>query len=274
MSTPEFGKMVLKNIVIYPVKSLKGIELHESYVEDRGLAHDRRWMIVDKNYQFVTQRKHAKLCFIDIAYRDEMVILKHEGHSDLPLSHNGLTQEVEVTVWEDRCSALLGAEGANQWISEVLGFEAYFVYMHEGSERRVEQKIIKNDALVSFSDGYPILTLSEESMEGLNEKLEVALPIGRFRANLIVSGVGEAHEEDHWKEYTIGDTVILQGVKKCARCIFTAIDQSTGEKGKEPLTTLASYRKENNKIMFGMNAITNKTGKIKVGDIIEIKTRH
>jgi uncharacterized protein YcbX len=121
-------------------------------------------------------------------------------------------------------------------------------------------------ARVSFADGFPFLLISEESLADLNGRLAVPLPMNRFRPNLVVAGC-EPYAEDGWKEIRIGD-VKLRVVKPCERCLVTTTDQATGERGKEPLRTLATYRKVGNDVMFGQNVVHENTGELRVGDAV------
>jgi uncharacterized protein YcbX len=121
---------------------------------------------------------------------------------------------------------------------------------------------------VSFADGYPLLIIGQASLDGLNARLTEPLPMNRFRPNLVFTG-GEPHEEDNWSDFRVG-TISFRGVKPCGRCVMTTIDQQTAEKGGEPLKTLATYRKNGHKILFGQNLVALSTGKIRVGDRIEL----
>jgi hypothetical protein len=80
----------------------------------------------------------------------------------------------------------------------------------------------------------------------------------------------EPYAEDSWKKIIIGECE-FHVVKPCSRCILTTVDPETGEfSGKEPLRTLATYRKLNGKVMFGQNLIATKIGKLEVGMSVEI----
>ncbi|HTD41518.1 MAG TPA: MOSC domain-containing protein, partial [Mucilaginibacter sp.] len=106
------------------------------------------------------------------------------------------------------------------------------------------------------------------SLDDLNNRLNESLPMSRFRPNIVFSG-GEPYEEDTMHTFTIGN-ITFYGVKLCARCVMTTIDQETAIAGKEPLKTLARYRSKNHKIMFGQNLAHKGLGEIKVGDQLEV----
>ena len=121
---------------------------------------------------------------------------------------------------------------------------------------------------VGFADGYPILLLSEASLDDLNSRLETPLPMNRFRPNIVVTNT-EHYAEDTWKTIRIGD-ITLDIVKPCARCAITTTNQDTAERGKEPLKILSTYRNHEHGVIFGQNIIHRNQGQINIGDTVEI----
>lgn len=263
----------IKSIHIYPIKSLGGIELTESKVERRGLEHDRRWMLIDENGRFVSQRESPKLALLQPIIKDNLMFIEDRTGFMITLGFEisePAHDPIEVTIWDDVCLAKPLDRKVNQWFSKFMGKPVQLVYMHEDSQRIADQRYApKEDDMVSFADGYPILVISQGSLDLLSEKVGMEVPMNRFRPNIVVEGL-QPNEEDTLAEVTI-DGLKLHGVKPCARCIMTTIDQETGEKGKEPLSTLATYRKAGNKTLFGENFIPEKEGLIKVGDTLNIE---
>ncbi len=267
--------VTIKSLHIYPIKSLGGIELVQSKVERRGLQYDRRWMLIDENGRFVSQRENPKLALLQPSIKDNLIFVEDRSGT---LSTLGFemsepsSSPMKVTIWDDECEAKPLDMKVNQWFSEFLGKTVQLVYMHDDSQRIADQRYAPaKDDVVSFADGYPILAISQESLDLLNSKLETEIPMDRFRPNLVLQGL-EAHEEDALAQIEIG-ALKLFGVKPCARCVMTTINQQTAEKGAEPLKTLASYRKTGNKILFGENFIPETDGWLKVGDDINIRKR-
>ena len=261
----------LTQINIYPVKSLAGISLSESIVEERGLKYDRRWMLVDNEDLFITQRLVPKMIFIEVKIEYETLIFSHNRKNiePLKLSINKLPEKIiKVQVWDDNCTAYEYNSEINNWFSEALNFNCKLVYMPEVSERKTSIKYYPESKNVSFADGYPYLIIGEESLNFLNVKLENPVEMERFRPNFVFSG-GTAHDEDKWKDITIGNEKFTV-VKPCARCVITTIDPVSGNKSKEPLATLNTYRNFNNKVMFGQNVICHSNGIVKVGDSINL----
>jgi len=257
-------------LYIYPIKSLQGIEVQEAEVLERGFKYDRRWMIVDAKNQLITQRTHPHLSQVSIRLASDHIIATYPGQAELqiPLSLEA-GNETEVTVWDDQVKALEGEEKLNRWISEVAGISCKLVFMPETASRRINPNRAKNSENVSFADGYPYLIISEASLEDLNGRMGVTLPMHRFRPNIVVSGT-EPYAEDSWKNFSIGN-VNFYGTHGCKRCVFTTIDQETGKKGAEPLKTLATYRKEGSEVVFGVNVIASASGSIRTGDEITLK---
>lgn len=264
--------MILSEINIYPVKSLKGISLENGLVEDRGLQFDRRWLLVDENNQFMTQREFPKMALIEVKVNGESLTVSAKDES-LEIPFDAVIEKTaSAKIWSSRVKSNVYQEHINQWFSDFLGINCKLVVMPETSKRAVEPyyAVRKYKDIVSFADAYPFLLIGENSLNDLNEKLKTPVPMNRFRPNLVVSGT-DAFAEDNWKKIRIGET-IFHVVKPCARCVMTTVEQETGVKdGKEPLKTLAKYRTKNGKVLFGQNLIADKAGSfIKVGDMVEV----
>ena len=261
----------LTQIYIYPVKSLPGISLHNTNVEERGLKYDRRWMLIDELNMFITQRDFPSLIFIDVKIKNEELIFTHKTKKigELRISINDIPeQNVEVNVWEDFCAAKEYSLEVNEWFSEAIETKCKLVYMPNTTERKTSTKYFPESKNYSFADGYPFLIIGEESLNLLNSKLSHPVTMNQFRPNLVFSG-GKPHDEDNWKNVKIGN-LDFTIVKPCARCVITTIDQN-GKKNKEPLATLNTYRNKNNKIIFGQNVVGHSKGSVKVGDKIIIE---
>ncbi|WP_221394225.1 MOSC domain-containing protein [Dyadobacter sp. NIV53] len=259
--------MTLSEIWIYPVKSLSGIRLTHAEVEEKGLKYDRRWMIIDENGVFVTQRSFHKMALIDVELLSDSLVLSYrpENNNQIsvpfqPISANPLT----VTIWDDETDALTVSDEADKWLSDVLERNVRLVIMPESAERKADPRYAKNEENVSFADGFPFLIISQASLDQLNSRLAEPIEMKRFRPNFVVTGT-TPHEEDGWKSVQIGN-IQFDIVKPCARCVLTTVDPETGGKGPEPLKTLATYRRVNNKILFGQNVVARDFGKINEGD--------
>lgn len=262
--------IVLSEINIYPIKSLGGISLTSALIEERGLQYDRRWMLVDEHNQFMTQRKIHKMALIKIYMEASYIYASMPGMADLriPLAPQ-ISERITVTVWDDTCQAMVVSKEADNWFSEALQIPCKLVYMPDDSIRPVDHRYAKNNEFVSFADAYPFLLIGQASLNDLNQRLAQAVPMNRFRPNLVVTTT-VPFEEDQWKSIRIGETV-FHLVKPCARCVLTTIDQQTGVAGKEPLKTLSSYRTAHNKVLFGQNLIWGRQGnQIMQGDKVEI----
>jgi uncharacterized protein YcbX len=265
----------LSALHIYPVKGLKGIDLGEARCTDRGLEHDRRWMVVDSAGVFLTQREHPKMATVwtDIADGALALSAPDVASVEIPLMPRS-APSLRVKVWSSVCDALAVSPAADQWLCDYLGLACRLVYMPDDSERYSNRSYAGEGKRVGFADGYAYLLTGTESLADLNARLATkshpALPMNRFRPNLVVSG-SAAFAEDLWKEIRIGDA-ILRTAKPCGRCQVTTTDQATGEvQGPEPLATLSTYRDSREfGVKFGMNFVTVRTGTVRVGDAVEI----
>ena len=258
----------ITDLIIYPIKSLGGISVSETQVQTRGLQYDRRWMLVDDQGQFMTQRENPQMALFSCALSENKMVVTYKGEVCTFNLDTVREDATRVQVWSSKFKAQEVDAAASKWFSRHLGLPATLVKMTALSKRpkRLFTSPFKTE--LSFADGYPILVLGNESMSHLNAQLENPLHINRFRANIIVD-TKTAHEEDTWPDFDLG-TARIKIIKPCARCNVITIDQTDATKGKEPLKTLASYRTKRNKIYFGANAIVLKEGHVGVGDLIKV----
>ncbi len=259
----------ISGLYIYPIKSLPGIAVNEARVTEKGFEHDRRWMLVDENNLFISQREAPQMTQLLVAIEYDGLRIEHKlkGNSiTIPFGIPSPDQQVMVTVWDDTCKALYVSDEADEWFTAMLEINCRLVYMPDDSMRIVDQRYAHGDMVTSFADAYPFMMIGQASLDDLNSRLTEALPMDRFRPNIVFTG-GEAFEEDLLADFTIRN-IHFYGVKLCARCIITTINQNNGVKGKEPLKTLASYRAKNNKIYFGQNLVHKGDGVIAVGDLL------
>lgn len=257
--------MHLSAINLYPIKSARGITLSAATLDDFGLAGDRRCMVVDATGRFVSQRESHRLALADVALEGDDLLVSGAGVGMLRIGRPPATAAtLPVTIWDDECLAIDGGPMAAEWFTRFLGFPARLVYMPDSTFRTVNPDYVTRQRRVSFADAYPLLLATEGSLEDLNRRMEQPLPMNRFRPNLVVSG-SAPFIEDQWKCVQVGE-VSFDVVKPCDRCVTTTIDQATGVAGKEPLRTLAGFRKWNGQVYFGQNIVHRSSGTLRIGD--------
>ncbi|MDH3267470.1 MAG: MOSC domain-containing protein [Ignavibacteria bacterium] len=267
------SKYFLSKINIYPIKSLSGISLQSAGVEERGLKHDRRLMLVDESNRFITQRPYPQMALIKVERKDNLLTVLHKQNKLSPLTIQALPydeKEVSVQIWKDNVPALKYNNDVNDWFTEAIGIKCSLVYMPNTTKRNTNPDYAKNK-IVSFADGYPFLIIGQSSLDDLNLRMEVPLPMNRFRTNFVFTG-GKPFEEDEWKKIKIGE-IVFEVLKPCARCVITTTNQETAERLHEPLLTLSKYRKIDNKVMFGQNMVSDRNGKVAIESRIEVLER-
>jgi len=262
--------LTLSEIFIYPIKSLGGISVDSAVAEERGLKYDRRYLLVDENGMFITQRDFPQLALLKLSFTDNgfQVLSTKDGSGTAIPFQSDSKEIISVTIWDDVCNAVHVSKDLDNWFSEAINKKCSLVYMPDKEKRIVEKKYINEEHIVSFADAYPYLIIGQSSLDDLNERLDNPIPMNRFRTNFVFTG-GKPYEEDNWKDFKIGD-LKFKAVKPCARCIITTTNQETAERGVEPLKTFSEYRKVNNKIMFGMNVVCNQNGTVSVNQKIEL----
>lgn len=264
----------LTAIHIYPVKSLGGISLKESALTVRGLAHDRRFLVVDPEGEFLTQREYSLMATVWVDIEDDTLTLAAPDLEavEVPLAPAKQSTR-KVRVWNSVVDAHGVSAEADRFLSAYLGITCHLVYMPDDSVRPINPDYARPGDMVSFADGYPFLLASESSLAELNRRIQASggqpVPMNRFRPNLVIEGA-PADVEENWKEIRIGEAT-FRFAKPCIRCQVTTTDQASGEvRGPEPLATLATYRNTPNGVKFAQNLIATKLANIRVGDEVTV----
>ena len=262
------SNLSISELCIYPIKSCRGIQQKSAIVEAFGLSGDRRWMLVDSTGVMLTQRKIASMCLIHPILGDNTLILRHSAMKDLSVNIPVANNKVRVKVWEDYCDAYDAGDNAAIWLTQVLMTECRLVYFPSDGFRQVDLNYANEGDKIAFSDGFPLLFISQASLDDLNTRLDKPISMSRFRPNIVVQGC-DAFAEDGWKRIRIGDNN-FRVVKPCSRCVIPSINLETAEREPEPIKTLLAYRKRDNKIFFGQNVIAENNGLIEVGMQVEV----
>lgn len=260
---------IVSQLFIYPIKSLGGIEVTSAKVFAKGLEFDRRWMLVDAGKKFMTQRLIPEMALFKTSFLNDdkgQIVIAFNGDTlTLPSLNTGAFFSAQI--WEDAVEVQEVDKEVSEWFTMQLGRPCSLVAFPEQNTRPVDADYaISSTDQTSLSDGYPILMIGQSSLDELNSRLGNPMPVNRFRPNIVFTG-GVPFAEDNFRQFAI-NKVAMAGVKPCARCVMTTIDQQTGTVGKEPLATLSTYRKIGNKVLFGQNVIPLNEGMIRVGDEI------
>ncbi len=269
--------IVVSQLWVYPIKSVTGILLNSVQLEKRGFQYDRRWMLVDSNHRFISQRQYPKMALIKVALSEFGLALNAPDMPTLivpyPDPQIELYEALEVICWDDQIIAHHINGSTDNWFSDFLGMDCQLVYMPDDSLRPVDPQYAQNHDIASFSDGFPNLLISEASLADLNQRVDIDLSMSRFRPNIVVSGCA-AYAEDTFGHFMVGDMNFF-AVKPCSRCVVTTINPQTGKKeSAEPLKTLAQFRKQKNKVLFGQNVLhqlsATNNNQLSIGDKVKI----
>jgi uncharacterized protein len=258
----------------YPVKSCAGLSHDSIPLDPRGPLWDRRWMVVDPNGVFLTQRQLPRLAAVQPSLETDYLALRADGREIRVQLHRAAEGTRRVRVWQDDCEAWDEGDEAARLLTSHLGTPARLVRMAEEFVRPVDPEYAPRPAQTGFADAFPLLVVSEASLEELNRRLQERrgspVPMSRFRPNIVLTGCGP-FEEDDWKTIRIGG-MTLDLVKPCGRCTTTRVDQARGvvEDPREPLATLATFRLRGQEVMFGQNAIHRGPGRIAVGEEVTL----
>jgi uncharacterized protein len=261
--------MVLSEIWIYPIKSARGIAMKETALDISGPIPDRRWMLVDRDGLFLSQRRLPNMALLSPRLEGDGIVVEAPNMPPLTISSwSGQGDWISVRLWRDELQLPHPDPGYSDWFSAFLGESCRLVHLPEIVFRGVESPFDVPRWRVSLADGYPLLLVGQASLDLLNERLPTPVSMERFRPNLVITGA-TAHEEDGWRRLRIGE-VELEVVKPCARCSLVLVDPVTAEIGIEPLQTLARYRRNSQKVLFAQNALVITPGLLRVGLPVEV----
>jgi uncharacterized protein YcbX len=262
------SQLTLTEINIYPVKSFAGISLDNVQLDRFGPSGDRRWALMDDKGVAITQRDQAQLALMKTQLLPDALILRLGGESiEIPIPGKD-AQKCQLRVWADEVTAVDAGQEAATWLSRNLDRQCRLAYIPDNSIRLVDGNYANAGETVGFADAFPILLISQASLDDLNSRLETAVPMNRFRPNLVVSGC-EPFAEDSWSRIRVGE-VEFDVVKPCDRCVMPSIDQSTAERDTHINRVLASYRRRDGKIYFGQNLLYPKMGKLQLSSPVEV----
>ena len=246
-------------LFVYPIKSAGGVRIEEARVDRRGIVLDRRWMVVDPEGMFLTQRAHPRMVLLDVAIeRDHLrVAFPKMPAVHVPFAHRG--ERIRATVWKDTCDGVVVPGDVSLWFTEALGTPCRLVHMADDFARpaRPSPRLQPADE-VGFADAFPFLLTSLASLEELNGRLDAPVPMNRFRPNVVVDGA-PAFAEDGWARLETSG-VTFRVAKPRARCVIVCTDQATAERSVEPLRTMAMYRTVDRGVMFGVNLLHDAPG--------------
>jgi uncharacterized protein YcbX len=259
--------MHVASLHLHPLKSCAQLDVDALDITPRGPAGDRRWLVVDADDRFVTARQRTEMVGIRARPRPGGLHLEVPGLPalDVPLPRAGAARR-RVTIWRDVVDAADAGDAAAAWLTRYLGSDARLVHMDDAAQRAVDPAYSRPGDEVAFADAYPLMTISQAALDGLNARLAVPVPMARFRPNIVI-GDSTAHVEDGWRRVRIGG-VEFEAAKPCTRCVFTTVDPATMTRDAhgEPLRTLTAYRRTPAGVTFGMNLIPRGTGRVRVGD--------
>ena len=262
--------MRLSGLFIYPVKGMRGVALPEAAVESCGLGSDRRWMVVDAQGGFLSQRQVPALARFSAAVEPCGLRLDLDGSCIRVERPAPDGKRVSVVVWRSRVHAACAGSRANSWLSSRLQRRCRLVFLDDPQARPIEPAYAEPGETVSFADGFPVLLASEASLARLNAAVEQPVGMDRFRPNLVIEGA-DAWAEDDWQRLRIG-RVTFRGAKRCTRCVVVTTDQRHGtiDHPGEPLGTLARLNRRPEGVVFGRNLVPLGVGRLRLGDPVEI----
>lgn len=262
--------MHISELHVYPLKSARGIPLREMPLDERGPAGDRRWMLIDERGVMLSQRDLPRMTLIAVENGVGELACTAPGMPPLrvPAPAPGVSRRLVARLFDDDVDVELAGDPAHAWFAQFLGASCRLVRQPDDAFRQVNRIYAPKGTGVSLADGFPLLLIGQGSIDDLNGRLETPVEMRRFRPNIVVEG-SAPFEEDTWRKIRAGE-VEFSLVKPCARCSIPTVDPETGEMGREPMRTLATYRRRGNEVFFGWNIIPTAPGTLRAGDPVTV----
>ena len=256
----------ISQLFIHPIKSCGGIAVNEAPLIETGFEYDREWMVVDREGVFVTQRQVPRMALIQPKLRASDLVLRAPGMLALHLQLDAVEGDCRVRVWNDTVNAFDMGDLAAQWFSDFLGQPLRLARFDPDVRRLANKQWTKEiESRTAFTDGFALLVISTASLAELNRRLAAAghdsVTMQRFRPNIVIDGLTDAHGEDFIDTLTLESAdgpVVLKLVKPCSRCTIPDIDPVTAVPGHAVTDTMSAYRANahvGGALAFGQNAV-------------------
>jgi uncharacterized protein len=259
----------IKELIIYPIKGMAGISVQEAMARPIGFAYDRRWMLINEGGRFLSQREFAQMSQFFPQIEDNIIHIHYQGQKVSFGENELLNDEIQTTVWDDQATTIEVNRDVSASLSSWLNMEVRLVRLKDEKSRSHHATKRNSDIYASLADGYPYLIAGTASLDHLNTKLSQPIPMNRFRPNIVIE-TNEPHIEDSFGTFTINNQVHFDNIKPCGRCQVITIDQKTTVIDNEPLKMLATYRKVENSVLFGSNAVCTEPGMVTVGALLQV----
>lgn len=253
----------------YPIKSCSGLTHHRLNLTQQGPEFDRMFMLVDDEGKFVTQRKHPVMAQIHVDVCGNQLHCWFKERSLVTEIDEIKYGSISAQVWKDEVETDVFSAQTNAWFSDILGKSVRLVRQTKSAQRFIDPDYDGKQQTVSFADGFPILLTTMASLRFINQHLDSAIDMQRFRPNLVIDGVSEPFAEDNWHVLSING-IEFELVKPCTRCVIPSIDLHSLEKQSSITKVLKQYRRTPEGIVFGQNLIHRGLGQITVGDEVRL----
>ncbi|HCG80222.1 MULTISPECIES: MOSC domain-containing protein [Thalassolituus] len=247
--------MKISRLFIYPVKSCSGIEVESLSFDQNGPVGDRRFVIASPSGDFITQREVPAMAYIQPRFEADKLVLGYPERGEMQVSTTSSAEPQRVRIWSDEVTGVNCGDDVAVWLSDILEQPARLFMLPDNNPRRADNKYAPDDTAVGYADGFPLLVVTQESLDALTEAAQVPVDVRRFRPNIVIEGADIAFAERDWTRLTTNLGEVLPLVKPCERCVIPTRDPDTLERSPEVMSALKEWCRIEGRIIFGQNAI-------------------
>ncbi|WP_320819336.1 MOSC domain-containing protein [Thalassolituus sp.] len=246
-------------------KSCAGTEVDALSFDLHGPRHDRRYVIVKPNGDFLTQRQWPAMAWIKPTVSNDGLNITAPGMEDVRLNLEVAGGRRRVNIWRDELEGDDCGDAIADWLSKYLKTPSRLMRLPQDSRRRVDTDYVAQEQWVGYADGFPLLVISQTSVDFLSAKLGREFALQRFRPNIVVAGAEREFAECDWQSLYLQSVGEIQLVKPCERCVIPTRDLATQTRESDALDVLKNYCRIDGRIVFGQNAILIGAKELSVG---------
>lgn len=261
--------MKISRLFVYPVKSCAGIEVDALTFDENGPQGDRRFVIASPEGDFLTQRELPAMARIQPRFERDELVLSYPERAEIRVSMKSSSEPQRVRIWSDEVTGVDCGGNVSVWLTDILGQTVRLFMLPDNNPRRADSQYAPKDTAVGYADGFPLLIVTQESLDALSELAKLPVDVRRFRPNVVIEGAASAFDEREWAALMTPEGNRLPLVKPCERCVIPTRDPDTLERSPEVMSALKTLCRLDGKIIFGQNALFNGQ-RLSVGEALSV----
>jgi hypothetical protein len=247
----------------YPVKSMRGEELNETFASFSGIYGDRLFAFESsaspKGFPYLTAREQQRLLQYHPRFR-------HPDKAARPVNLTEAESMGANPVWADASDLMVDVETPDGG-TLAINDPALIDMLRANIDAKHHLTLMQSQR--AMTDCRPVSILSLQSAQQLGEETGMPVDKRRFRANVYVdltSAKGFAENELVGRSVRIGPKAVITILERDSRCMMITLDPDTGEQTPAILKKVAQAHDG----MAGVYGAVLVEGMLRKGDSVEL----